>query len=80
MGLQSRGNPNFGKFKTWESQDKMTFGCWPMAKHRVYYKGEGDGFPQVQTVVSLVSSCLLVVRPCAKNAPIIIYQLVVWFV
>jgi hypothetical protein len=25
--------------------------------HRVYYTGEGDGFPQVQAVVSLVCSC-----------------------
>jgi hypothetical protein len=30
-----------------------------MERHRVYYKGEGDGFPQVQAVVSFVSpSCL----------------------
>jgi hypothetical protein len=26
-----------------------------MARHKVYYKGEGDGFPQVQAVVSFVS-------------------------
>jgi len=34
-------------------------------RHKVYYKGEGGGFPQVQAVVSLVSSsCLwLVVTP-----------------
>ncbi len=33
--------------------------------HRVYYNGEGGGFPQVQAVVSLVSSsCLwLVLAP-----------------
>ncbi len=24
-------------------------------RHKVYYKGEGDGFPQVRTVVNLVS-------------------------
>ncbi len=31
MRLQSHGNLNFGNFRTptWESQDKMTFGCWP---------------------------------------------------
>ncbi len=29
-----------------------------MEKHRVCYKGEGDGFPQVRAVVSLMSpSC-----------------------
>ncbi len=37
----------------------------PMGSHRVYYKGEGGGFPQVQVVVSLVSlSCLwLILAP-----------------
>jgi hypothetical protein len=28
-----------------------------MASHRVYYKGEGSGFPQVRAVVSLVCPC-----------------------
>jgi hypothetical protein len=32
------------------------FGCRP-ASHRVYHKGEGGGFPQVQAVVSLVCPC-----------------------
>jgi len=44
----------------------MTFGAGPMAKHKVYYKGEGGGFPQVQPVVSLVSPILLVVRHSTK--------------
>jgi hypothetical protein len=26
----------------------------PVERHKVYYKGEGGGFPQVQAVVSLV--------------------------
>jgi len=39
-----------------------------VAKHRVYYKGEGGGFPQVRAVVSLVSSSLLVTRPNTKSA------------
>jgi hypothetical protein len=38
-----------------------------MASHSEYYKGEGGGFPQVQTVVSLVSSCMPMARPCTKN-------------
>jgi hypothetical protein len=29
----------------------------PMERCRVYYKGEGGGFPQVRAVVSLVCSC-----------------------
>jgi hypothetical protein len=42
----------------------------PMEKHREYYKGEGDGFPQVQAMVSLVSPRLLMVRPSIKSAQI----------
>jgi len=37
--------------------------------HRVYYKGEGGGFPQVQAMVSLVSPSLPVARPSTKSAP-----------
>jgi len=36
-------------------------------RHKVYYKGEGDGFPQVQAMVSLVNSCLLVARLRTKS-------------
>jgi hypothetical protein len=39
----------------------------PMAKHRVYYKGEGGGFPQVQAVVNLMSLNLHVARPTTKS-------------
>jgi hypothetical protein len=35
---------------------KCHLGAGHRAKHRVYYKGEGGGFPQVWVVVSLVSS------------------------
>jgi hypothetical protein len=41
----------------------------PMTSHRVYYKGEGDGFPQVQAVVSFVSSSLFVARLSTKSVP-----------
>jgi len=37
-----------------------------MARHKVHYKGEGGGFPQVQAVVSFVSSCLHVACPSLK--------------
>jgi hypothetical protein len=30
-----------------------------VASHRVYYKGEGGGFPQVRAVMSLVCPCCL---------------------
>jgi len=39
-----------------------------MERHRVYYKGEGGGFPQVRAMVSLVSLSLLVARPNTKSA------------
>jgi hypothetical protein len=38
-------------------------------RHKVYYKGEGGGFPQVQAVVSLVSPSLPVARLSTKSAP-----------
>jgi len=41
-------------------------GAGPMARHKVYYKKEGGGFPEIWAMVSLVSVCLHVVRPCTK--------------
>jgi hypothetical protein len=58
----------------------MIFGASPMATHRVYYKGEASGFPQVWAVVSFVSLWLLVARPCTKVLQLCTFQLVVWFV
>jgi hypothetical protein len=29
----------------------------PVGSHKVYYKGEGGGFPQVRVVVNLVCPC-----------------------
>jgi hypothetical protein len=66
MGPQSFMNPNFGNFGT-----KWHLSTSPMAKHGVYYKGEGGCFPQVWVVVSFVSSCLPVARSCTENAPTI---------
>jgi len=39
-------------------------------RHKVYYKGEGGGFPQVRAMVSLVSLSLPVAHPSTKSAPI----------
>jgi hypothetical protein len=39
-----------------------------MERHKVYYKGKGDGFPQVRAVVSLVSPSLPIARPSTKSA------------
>jgi len=42
-----------------------------VAMHKVYYKGESGGFPQVWAVVSLVSSSLPMACPNTKNVPAI---------
>jgi hypothetical protein len=41
-----------------------------MERHRVYYKGEGDGFPQIQVVVSLMNPNFPVALPSTKSAQI----------
>jgi hypothetical protein len=38
-------------------------------RHKEYYMGEGDGFPQVRAVVSIVSPKLLVACPNTKGVP-----------
>jgi len=40
-----------------------------MARHRVVYKGEGGGFPQIRAMVSLMSPSLPMACPNTKNAP-----------
>jgi hypothetical protein len=66
MGPQSCGSPNFGNFGSPET--KCHLGVGLMARHKVYYKGEGGGFPQVRAVVSLVNLSLSVVHPNTKRA------------
>jgi hypothetical protein len=60
MGPQSRGSPNSGNFELplGSLKTKCHLDVGPMARHIVYYKGEGGGFPQVWAMVNLVSlSC-----------------------
>ncbi len=76
---QNYGPPKVRESQLWEFRDSH-LGVGPMARHRVYYKGEGSGFVQVQAVVSLVKTCLLVARPWTKVLQLCINQLVVWFV
>jgi hypothetical protein len=47
---------------------KWHLGGGLMARHTIYYKGEGDGLPQVRAVVSLVNPCLHVSHLCTKGA------------
>jgi len=69
--------------KSWESQlwgiSGLPFGnpgtkchldVGLMKRHKIYYKGEGGGFPQIRAVVSLMSSSLPMVRPCTKSVSI----------
>jgi hypothetical protein len=61
MGLQSLGSPscrNFGS-PAGVPGEKSHLDVGPVERSRVYYKGEGDGFPQVWAVVSLVCPCCL---------------------
>jgi hypothetical protein len=51
----------------------------PARRCKVYYMGEGHGFPWVWAVVSLVSPRLPMVRPNTKGAPTCASQLVCWF-
>jgi hypothetical protein len=51
-----------------------------VVRHRVYYKGEASGFPQVWAMVSLVSLWLPLARPCTKMLQLCINQFVVRFV
>jgi hypothetical protein len=66
IGPQSCKSLKFGNFGTpkWGTKCHLDVGI--VEKHKVYYKGESDGFPQVWAVVSLSTLC--------------INQLVVWFV
>jgi hypothetical protein len=40
-------------------REKSHLDASSIASHRVYYKGEGGGFPQVRAVASLVCPCCL---------------------
>jgi hypothetical protein len=64
MGFQNCKSLNFGNLET-----KWHLGATPLAKRKKYYKGEGDDFPQVKVVVSLVSMCMPIIRLCTKSAP-----------
>ncbi len=40
-----------------------------VARHKIYYMGEGGGFPHVRAMVSLVGSNLPMARSSTKSAP-----------
>jgi hypothetical protein len=59
MGPQSFENPGI----------KCYLDVGFVERHIIYYKGEGDGFPQVWALVSLVSLSLFVAHPSTKSVP-----------
>jgi hypothetical protein len=56
---------------------KCHLGVSPMAKHRIYYKGEGGGFPQVRVLWVWVCPWLVLAPKVFKLCT---NQLVIWFV
>jgi len=58
MSPQSRGNPVVGisRLPLRNLGTKCHLYVGLVERHRVYYKGKGDGFPQVRAMVGLVSS------------------------
>ncbi len=53
----------FGSFGT-----KCHLDANPVERHKVNYKGKGDGFPQFQAMLNLMSPSLPVVCPSTKGA------------
>jgi len=70
MGPQSHRSPNFGNFGFGSPEIKCHLDVNLMERYKIYYKGEGGGFPQVRAVVSLVNLSLPVVRPNTKGVTI----------
>jgi len=70
MGPQSRGNPKFRNFRIPNGSlgTKCHLDVSLMERHKIYYKGEGGGFPQVRAVVNFVSPSLPVACPSTKSA------------
>jgi len=66
---QSRGSRNYENFEilTYESRNKMPLDMGLVEKHRIYYKGEGDGFPQVEAVMNIVNLNLPVAHANTKS-------------
>ncbi len=62
--------PKITRVSLGSPETKCHLGFGHVAKHKVYYKGEGGDFPEVWTVVNLVSSRLFVIHPNTKSAQI----------
>jgi hypothetical protein len=73
MGPQSHRSPNLDNFRLGlplrSPGTKCHLDVGLVERHKIYYKGEGDGFPQVRAVVSFVNSSLLVIYLNNEGAP-----------
>jgi len=71
LGLKVEGVPTLGisKLPFGSPGTKCHLDVGLVEKHKIYYKGEGGGFPQVRVVVSLVKMSLFVARLSTKSAP-----------
>jgi hypothetical protein len=65
MGVPTVGIP---RFPLGSPRTKYHLDVGLVERHKVYYKGEGGGFPQVWAMVSLMNPSLSVVRPNTKSA------------
>jgi hypothetical protein len=70
MGPKITGVPTLGisKLAFGSPETKCHLDVGLVERHKVYYKGEGGGFPQVWAVVSLVNPSLPMARPSTKSA------------
>jgi hypothetical protein len=73
MGPQSRESPNFGNFGTLGT--KCHLDVAPMARHIVYYKEEGGGFPQV---IPPLLKCVSHARLWWYFTPFVLSQFIWW--
>jgi hypothetical protein len=56
-GVPKSRESRLARFRDSHSEEKSHLDVSPVERCRVYYKGEGGGFPQVRAVVSLVCPC-----------------------
>jgi len=57
--LQSYGAPKSWESQLWQFGTKSHLDVGPVGSHKVYYKGEGGGFPEVQALVNLMCQCCM---------------------
>jgi hypothetical protein len=71
MNAQSPEIPNRDSFgtPTWSPEIKGHLDVAPVEWRRIYYMGEGDGFPRVRAVVNQVGPKLPMACPSTKGAP-----------